>query len=240
MIDQLKEKEQEQNLHDGHRERFRNEIRKTGIHTGMPGHKVLEYILFHCLPRGDTNEIAHRLINKFGSFDAVLEASETELKTVDGINDASALFITLLVPIFRYYASKKAEIGTTVSDRDEIGDYILKQYLGHKSEVVSLLSINAKGKILSYDIISEGDINSADASPRKVLEIALRTGAVAMVLAHNHPSGVALPSENDILATIEIKQFLQTINVKLIDHMIVADNDYVSLGQSEKFKDIFK
>ncbi len=227
------------NPHDGHRERFRKEIIKTGITPSTPEHKVLEYILFHCVPRRDTNELAHTLINKFGSFPAVLEAPERDLYAVDGVNEATVTWLKMIIPVFRYYTAKKADVGKKFNKREEIGEYIFKQYLGNKGEVVTLLSLNAAGKIIGFDVIGEGDIHCVDISPRNVLDVVLRTGASGVVMAHNHPSGLALPSKEDLNATIQIKQLLSNINVRLLDHVIVCDDDYVSLASSGDFKNIF-
>lgn len=227
------------NPHDGHRERFRKEIIKTGINPSTPEHKVLEYILFHCVPRKDTNELAHTLINKFGSFPAVLEAPERDLYSVDGVNEATVTWLKMIIPVFRYYTAKKADVGKKFNKIEEIGEYIFKQYLGNNSEVFTLLSLNATGKIISFDVIGEGAISCVDISARTVLDVVLRTGASGVVMAHNHPSGLALPSKEDISATIQMKQLLASINVQLLDHVITCNNDYVSLAQSEKFKNIF-
>ena len=230
---------QNKNRHKDHRKRFRKEINTSSIHPDMPDHKVLEYVLFHCIPRKDTNDVAHDLVDKFGSFAAVLEAPMHELMRVKGINEASATWIKMMIPLFRYYTAQKAGRGKNLNTVDEIGEYVLKQYLGNKYEAVTVLSLNAANKIISFDVISEGDIDNVDLNARKVLEVVLRTSAKAVVLAHNHPSGLALPSKADIKATIEIKRFLNSVNVKLLDHIIVCDNDYVSLAISGDFKSIF-
>lgn len=226
-------------IHKGHRARVRKELMANGISPDLPPHKVLEFILFHSIPRRDTNELAHALLNKFGSFSAVLDADEKDLSEVAGINEASVALLKMLVPILRYYTADKTKKGVFLKSYDELGNYILNRYLGYTVEVVSLLSTNNKGKVISYDIIGYGDLSSVSTGSRKILEIALRTNAAAMAIAHNHPGGIALPSESDIIATKQIKALLGTVNVRLIDHIIVSDNDYVSLAQSEKYKEIF-
>lgn len=232
--------EKQKNPHAGHRGRFRKEIIKSGINPATPEHKVLEYILFYCVPRKDTNELAHALIDKFGSFAAVLEAPERDLYEVKGINEASVTWLKMIIPVFRYYTAKKADVGKRFTGKDQFGEYIFNQYLGNKSEVVTLLSLNAGGKIISYDVIAEGDITSANVSTRNVLDVVLRTGAKGVVMAHNHPSGLALPSKDDLRATIFVKQILNSIDVRLLDHVIVCDDDYVSLAESKDFENIFK
>lgn len=232
--------EKQKNPHAGHRGRFRKEIIKNGINPSTPEHKVLEYILFYCVPRKDTNVLAHELIEKFGSFTAVLEASERDLYAINGINEAAVTWLKMIIPVFRYYTAKKADIGKRFTAKEQFGEYIFKQYLGNKSEVVTLLSLNAAGKIISSDVIAEGDITSANITARNLLDVVLRTGAKGVVMAHNHPSGLALPSEDDLRATIFVKQILSSIDVQLLDHVIVCDNDYVSLEESKDFKNIFK
>ncbi len=227
------------NVHDGHRDRLRNEFLASSNTHAIPKHKLLEMLLFYGIPRKDTNEIAHNLIDKFGSFHAVFEADISELTSISGMTKNAATLIKLMVPIATTYIDSRYEDDIYLHSLDEIGNFIHKKYFGISSERCTLLSLNNKGKVLSFDILAEGDIDSVGLSIRSVVEKIINTNASAVVLAHNHPGGTALPSEADVIMTLAISKALQTVSVKFSDHIIIVDDDYISMAQSGKYKEMF-
>lgn len=218
-------------IHDGHRQRLKNRFLEEGL-DHFDEINVLELLLFYCIPRKDTNPTAHALIEHFGSLVQVLEAPAEELVKVPGISENVALYLNLVTETGRYYMRRRASAGAILSSVEKCGAYMLPYFVGKRNETVYLLCLDAKCKALCCKEISEGSINYASISTRKVVETALAANATSVVLAHNHPSGVAYPSPEDIQTTHRIAVALQTVDVQLVDHLVVADDDFVSLAQS--------
>lgn len=231
----------EKNLYAEHRRRVKDKFLKRGIPVGTPPHEVLEFLLFYSIPRADTKIIAKRLLQRFGTLSNVFKAPISELMKIDGMGEHSAILIKLIPEIAREYTDDIISKASTLKTSDEIGTYLLGRYAYFgMEEVFTVTSFNNSGKLLCFNIVEKGDIASVGVSTRKVIETLINTNATTAVIAHNHPGGIALPSNEDLKITVLLKNALNAINVNLIDHIIIADGDYVSLAQSEKFKDIFK
>ena len=218
-------------IHDGHRKRLKTRFCKEGLDNFDELH-VLEFLLFYCLHRKDTNLIAHELLNKFGSLKRVLEASRKELMEVEGIGEHAAVFLTLVREVGRYYEVQRRQVGDVLTTIEQCGEYITPYFYGREHETVFLLCLDSKCKVLCCKLVSEGSVNSANISIRKIVETALRENASSVIVAHNHPSGVAIPSADDIQTTKRLAKALKTVEITLVDHLVVADDDYVSMAQS--------
>ncbi len=216
--------------HTGHRERLKKRFRQEGLDHFAP-HEVLELLLFYCIPRKNTNEIAHRLLARFHSVHGVLNASEAELSKVEGMGESATSFIQLLRQAHRYY-EVSAVSDELLTSLDACGRYIVPRFLGQRNEVVYLLCLDAKCKALECFQVGQGSVNSTAVPIRRIVELALGVNATSVVLAHNHPSGIALPSDEDKLTTHRVAIALRSVEIELVDHIIVADGDYVSLRQS--------
>lgn len=220
-----------ENEHEGHRARLRKRFRESGLDSFEP-HNVLELLLFYAMPRGDTNPLAHRLINEFGSLSGVLEASPEDLMKVSGVGENVATFLTMIPQIARKYMEDKSEVRGNIEGVSAAGNYILSRFLGRNEENVLLVAVDNRNCILASRFIAEGDATSANISKRKVVEEALRMGATKVILAHNHPKGFAAISPEDARATISCGDALRGIGIELLDHFIVANDDYVSMAAS--------
>ena len=218
-------------IHKGHRERLKMRFLEEGL-DNFSDIQVLELLLFYVIPRRDTNPIAHALLNRFGSLTQVLEAEVEELKKVEGIGQETAVFLHLLPSVGRYYLVDKTVQCRILRTIDQCGEYLLPFFFGRKVETVFLLCLDAKCKVLCCKEVGEGSVNSAGISIRKIVETALGSNATSVVLAHNHPSGVAVPSIEDAQTTYRIAAALRAVDVHLVDHIVVADGDYVSMIQS--------
>lgn len=218
-------------IHDGHRQRLRERFLREGL-DNFDELQVLELLLFYCVPRQDTNPIAHALLERFGSLAQVLEADPAELRKVPGIGDNAATFLSLVMSASRYYQVNKASSAVILPTIEQCGKYLLHRFHGRRNETVFLLCLDAKCKVLCCKEIGEGSVNTAAISVRKVVETALAANATTVVLAHNHPSGIAVPSNEDVQTTRRIAAALQTVEIHLADHIVVADGDYVSMVQS--------
>ena len=220
--------------HDGHRERLRDRFIKEGL-DHFTQEQVLELLLFYSIPRQDTNEIAHDLVDYFGSLHQVLEAPVQELQKVEGIGERSAVLLRLIAEISRYYQVNRAINEKILNSIEACGRYLVPRFVGRRNETVFLLCLDAKCKMLCCREISEGTVNAAGVSVRKVVETALAVNASSVVLAHNHPSGMALPSSEDVITTRRIAAALRAVDVILVDHLVISDDDYVSLRQSNMY-----
>lgn len=229
----------DKNIHDGHRERARQEFLQHGFDRNTPPHKILELLLFYCVGRVDTNPIAHELIKKYGSVAGVLDAPVEELAAFKGLNERSAVLLKLIMPIAQRYIYDKQEQKPTFCSLEGIGKYMLANFLGQTREKVGVMCLDTKGSLLSFEFLGEGDIASVGLSQRALVKEALKTNATAVVLCHNHPNGIAVPSDSDVSITEQSAKTLSNIGVQLIDHIIVADTDFVSMAQSEQYGYIF-
>lgn len=221
----------EKAIHTGHRKRLKERFQEQGL-DGFTDIQVLELLLFYANPRADTNPIAHRLLERFGSLSQVLQADVKSMKEVPGISDHSATLLALVTELCRFYQVSSAKQVDVLPTLDACGEYLVPQFFGRDRETVFLLCLDAKCKVLSCKEVGEGSINAANISVRKVVELALQYNATTVILAHNHPSGVALPSQEDVMTTRRICKALEAIEVHLADHVIVAEGDYVSMVQS--------
>lgn len=227
------------NAHEGHRERVRQEFLQHGFDGNTPPHKILEILLFYCVQRADTNPIAHELIKRYGSVAAVLDAPIEELAAFKGLSERSAVLLKLIMPIAQRYIYDKSEQKPSFKNLNSIGKYILGRFLGETRERAGIMCLDVKGSMLDFAFLSDGSIDSVGISNRDIVKRALDSNAAAVVICHNHPNGIALPSESDTVITQRLAKTLSDVGVQLIDHIIVADTDFVSMAQSEQYGYIF-
>lgn len=217
-------------IHDGHREKTRHRFQETGL-EGFADHEALELLLYYAIPRRDTNELAHRLLARYGSLSALLQAPIEDLRRVEGVGESAAVLLKL-VPAFVYKAQRSAGQETILNSTEKAGRYLLTCFAGERNEVIYQLCLDRKGKLLARKRLSEGGSAAAELNIRRLVENALLSSASAVILSHNHPSGIALPSREDYATTQQAQDALRTIGVELLDHIIVAEDDYVSLADS--------
>ena len=204
---------------------------KSGLDDFAP-HNVLELLLFYSIPRGDTNPIAHRLIDAFGSLSGVFDATPEELMKVSGVGESTAILISMIPQMARKYLEDKADAVNVVGSCGDIGAYLLPKFVGRTNEALMMVSIDNKNKVISCSVVAEGTVDSAKVSRRKVMEEAMKVKATRVILAHNHPRGVAVPSAEDVAMTREIGRLFAQVGIELVDHIIIADDDYVSMAAS--------
>ena len=226
--------------HDGHRDRLRNRFLNEGSFDNFEPHNILEMLLFHAIPRQDTNEIAHRLINEFGSLSGVFDAPFEELMKRGKLTKPTACLIKAVVPMTRAYYDDKYNRKQILYTTKDYANYLLDRYIGYSNEVLSIISMDNCGRVISYDIVSEGSINYVSADTRNIINILLRTGATSCVIAHNHPGNFAVPSTKDVMATRAIMVACAAIGVRMLDHIVIAANDCISMRDTEKYKNIFE
>lgn len=223
------------NIHNGHRDRMKTRFQEHGLDS-FADHNVLELLLFYALPRVDVNPIAHALIDKFGTLSAVFDAPAEELATVNGIGLSTALFIKLIPQVSRRYMISRSSFDDIIDTTSKAGAYLVPRFFAERDELVYIICLDAKCKVLNCKPLFRGSVNSANVSIRKIVENALSYNSTSIIIAHNHTSGIALPSHEDILTTRRIQAALHAVDIVLSDHLIVADDDFVSMADTGYFK----
>ena len=218
-------------IHDGHREKMRQRFMTGGL-DAFADHEILELLLYYAIPRRDTNPIAHALMERYGSLPAVLAAPMEDLKRTEGIGESAAVLLHLVPQVCRRARLARVGEDQVLNSSERAGAYLLECFDGESREVIYQLCLDRKGKLLACKRLGEGSVASADLDVRRLVENAILTGASAVILAHNHPSGVALPSDGDYTATMRVRAALNAIGIELADHIIVADGDFVSMADS--------
>jgi len=209
-------------LHQGHRDRLRRRALEEGL-DGFADHEVLELLLFAVLPRVNTNPVAHRLLQRYGSLSAVLEADPEDLARVDGIGRRGAAFVATLPHLARRYTHDRVRrANPRLTDPEAVAAYVVPLLAGRAEEVVYLLCLDAQCRVLFPALLSSGTVSEAHVHPRHAVETALRHRAASAILTHNHPSGEAAPSGSDHRVTGRIAQALSAVGIPLLDHVIVA------------------
>ena len=218
--------------HKGHRERLRERFEKGGFGS-FHDYEVLEMLLTFIFRQGDVKPLAKNLLKTFGSFSKVLDASVEELQNVSGMGKVSALSLHAFREVMAYYF--KSDITTDKMQITKMSVLIemLRASIGHKqNEILFAIFLNAKNEVLATQEMGEGTISQASAFPRKIVEEAIKQRATSIILAHNHPGGIAEPSEHDESITTEIQKALALVEISLQDHIILANNEYYSFKRN--------
>lgn len=233
------DKTKKENVHKNHRQRVKDRFLLHGLDT-FSEHQILEMALFFALPHVDTNEMAHHLINKAGSFTRVFDLSKEELETVSGIKDNASTFIKFLLAFTKYYTSKvSVETAKKGMTYDEIGQFLINFYINEQQEVLVACFFDEKTNLIEKKVLGRGDFNSVGVNLRNLVDDVLRTSATQVVLAHNHPTFSPVPSSEDITTSRNIENVLDNVGVKLIENFIIADDKYLGVlkfDDDAKFK----
>lgn len=215
-------------MHSGHRERMKQRFRETGL-NGFDDINALELLLFYAVPRQDTNPIAHALIDRFGTLHDVIDAPYDDLIKVPGVGVNVATFLKLIPAICKRYTKGKQKRKIAYVSLQELEDFIVPLFSFDMDETLYLICFDAGNHITYCEAVASGNPDSIHVEPRKIVQLAMDKRAVRVVLAHNHPSGVAVPSPSDVSLTHTIKDALRLFNIELMDHFIVAENLCVSM-----------
>jgi len=217
--------------HDGHRSRMKKRFLQYGL-ASFDDHNILELLLFYAQPRKDTNATAHRLMDAFGSLDAVFEAPPQALMQVEGVGESAAVLIHLVPEAARRYRIAKETNGTIIASSEDAGRYMIPRFLNCRDEAVYMLCLDPKHRVLGCHELGGGGPTSVSVNVRRIVEIALNQNAAAVILAHNHPNGLAIPSAEDRRTTRRVRDALALVGIPLLDHIIVAGEDFVSMSDS--------
>jgi len=223
--------------HAGHRERMKAEFLARGL-EGWPDHRVLELLLFYTIPQGDVNDLAHELVERFGSLAGVLDASVEELKKVKGVGDHTAVFLRMLPAVLGRYQGARTRLSAIINSPEEAYAWLEPYFFGARNEMVYVLCLDGKRQVLGVRKVAEGSIEMAEVNTRRIAEEAIGLRAAQIYVAHNHVSNLAIPSQADWLTTDTLRGALRPIGIELIDHLVFVDGDMVSLKDSEHLKSL--
>lgn len=233
----MEEKDTRKNIHAGHRTRLRTQFQEHGL-EGFTDIQALELLLFYAVPRRDTNPLAHALLERFGSYRKVMEAGVEDLLGTPGVGENAALLISLVVEMNRRYLKclrNPSEERRVLRDVSDYCDYARDLFRYRTTEEIYMVCMNGDHRVQGEHLLASGDVSSVGLPLRKMLEFALREGAVYVLLTHNHIADIAVPSKADVSSTAQVYQILQMLGVILVDHIVVADGDCVSMRDSNAF-----
>lgn len=217
--------------HYGHRERMRTRFQKSGLKDFQP-HEILELLLFYALPQKNTNPIAHELIQEFHSLSGVFDADIQDLKRINGISEYTAVFLKLIPQICQQYQLDKMREHTVLDSVQKLCDYVKAQFSCATEERILLICLNESLHLLHCEMLSNGTTQSAMLDVHHIVECAIRMRSSRVVLAHNHPNALAEISDADLFSTNQLRQILDSMHIKLLDHIVVGkQGDTVSMRQ---------
>ena len=217
------------NQHEGHRQRVKRRFLQDGFESFAP-HSVLEMVLFYTSPRQDTNGIAHSLIDRFGSLAEVCDAPYEVLRAVPGVGEETALFLKMIPEFARMYTRSRQTEKAMITEPADAVRFFAPHFIGRTNEVFMAAFLNGRGEVIAEGVIAEGDDTAVGMSCAAVVRRAVALNAVAVVAAHNHPNGFAVPSPQDIAAMDRLAASLRLVNVGLCDHIIFSREDSVRMA----------
>ena len=218
-----------ENVHKGHRERMKDTFLKNGL-SGFSEHEIIELLLFFGIPMKDTNEIAHHLLNSFGSISDVFNAHYEDLIKVKGMTKNAAVLLKMMPDLFKRYV-KNAKNVATLDNIETINEFFTSEYFGAKNEEIKVCCLDNDMKIRYCTTVIEGGIEKATVDMRKIVETVFRANATYVIIAHNHPNGSPVPSDEDIAVTRTIKSTFDLLDIVLLDHVVVGKNTVISMKQ---------
>lgn len=219
--------------HDFHRQRLRRRATRTEL-DGFEPHEMLELLISYAIPRGDVNPVAHALIERFGSFSGVLDARKEELMQVKGVGERTATLLTSIPHFFAYYQRDRWGEKPRLTTRRMAGEYCTTMFARQQVESMVLVCLDTHKAVLAYETLFTGTVDETPLYTRAVVECALRHNAHTVMLVHNHPSGVTNPSKADIIVSQMVQNALNTVDIELLDHFVVAGSRYTSLRDADR------
>ena len=224
--------------HEGHRQRMKERFLTGGLDS-FSDHEIVEMLLFYALPYRNTNELAHFLVDRFGSWTQVVTAHYDDLVALPGVTPHVATLLTLIGQSARRYHLDTTGVVQHLFNLEAIIRHVVPQFMGAKKEKVYMVSLDNKSKHLNTTCLFEGSVNSAQFNLREAVQQALRDNATRVVLAHNHPNGFCFPSVPDITTTKRVIEVLKPLDITVVDHLIVSEGDCLCMSRLPESKWLF-
>ncbi len=214
----------------GHRERLRNRFEKSGIES-LQDYEVVELLLTYAIARKDVKPIAKNLLDEFGTISGILQGNKEKLSKIKGISDKTALFFNFIKDVCSENLSDEIQEKKTFSSPQSVANYARMKLAGYKDEAFLILYLNVKNHLLDSIIEANGTVNKVVVYPRNIARNALRLDATSIIAIHNHPSGICTPSQSDKDLTKTLSNALNTLDINLLDHIIVSTASYFSFKE---------
>ncbi|MBQ2704365.1 MAG: RadC family protein [Clostridia bacterium] len=224
--------------HQGHRKRLKSRFLNSGL-KDFEDHNIMELLLFYAVPYKDTNELAHRIIDRFGSIEKAFDADFEKLCEVEGVGENIATLIKLVPEISKFYLNLKKQEPASFRTTEDIAAFLQEQYLFDNRECFSILCLDNSGGFLGFEKMQTGTANMTEVSIIKAIEIAVRNNAACVVICHNHPGGTLEPSSEDIITTRRLLDAFKAVSIRVMDHMIVTKKSYLSLINTRQYGSLF-
>ena len=228
-----------ENIHKSHRQRLRDKfvlaLEDGSVDNVFQDHELLELLLFIAIPRKNTNDIAHLLMDEFGSISGVLDADKEQLEKVFGMGENAAVAVKLISSLAKRYINDVNDIKNTRLTPANIGSYIKNLFYGHTNEIAYLLFLDKDCVVRKIKRLTSGTVNATPIYPREVVKLVVNERYPYVILAHNHPNANAMPSSADLEITKIIDKALSFVEVRLVDHVIVSNDKITSLAKNFKF-----
>ncbi|MCL1987728.1 MAG: DNA repair protein RadC [Firmicutes bacterium] len=222
-----------ENIHENHRSRIRKRFTENGL-KGFADHEVLELLLYYCYPRKDTNAIAHAMLREYGSLYNLFEADIQDIVNRCNTTQNVAVLLTMIPKLANLYFSSKWTTEKPILDNlDTAIKYATSLFIGRTKETFYIFCLDSAYKLNQTALIAEGTLSETPIYPREIVSEALKHQAVNLILAHNHPSGNATPSHQDIETTKKIAEIMQFLGITLIDHLIIAGINHYSFAANK-------
>lgn len=225
--------------HHGHRARLRERVAMEGLEN-FHEHQVLEYVLSFVIPYKDTNDLAHDLINQFGSLAGVMEADVSELMKVKGMGEVSATFLTDFIKIYNCYEKSKMKTKARLISPEHTFKYLKNLFKGKIHEELYVVALNPQSKVIKVQRVAEGTSTEANVTIRDITDLMSRLKVANIIIAHNHPDGNATPSAEDDKFTKALVTTLCINGSHLVDHMIISGKKFYSYRKTaliDKYKE---
>ena len=233
---QKKMDSEQENIHEHHRQRMKKKFLDAGAaNDTFPDHEILEMILYCAQPRKNTNDLGHKLLQEFGSVANVVEADYEKLKSIKGVGEHTAFVFKLIQAVINKYEKDKHNISKVILTPENIKIYIRNLFYGLTNEVAYAILLDANCEVKKVQKISTCTVNSAEIHTREIVKLAVNEKYPYLMLAHNHPNGNPLPSQSDIDMTKIVDKALSFIEVRLVDHVIVAGDEVISMAKNFGF-----
>jgi len=222
-------------VYAGHRKRLRNKFQKSGF-DGLHDYEQIELLLTYAVPVKDVKPVAKLLIKKFKNISGLLDASYEELKEIKGLGDSSVTLIKFVRALLTKYSEEQMFSSQIINSPEKVFEFSKLKIGSNKNESLMAIFLNTKNMVIRYEIVSEGSIDSVAVYPRRIIELALKYNASGLIIVHNHPSGDPSPSTSDNELTKELKNISESMDIRLLDHIIVSKKNYYSFSKEGKLE----
>ncbi len=222
--------EEKSAVHEGHRKRLKEKFLSVGADE-LADHELVELLLYYAIPRKNTNEIAHDLINEFGTLSEIFDADVESIEKIEEVTRHTAIMFKLMSACVKRYINDRNNIANVRLTPMNIDTYIKNLFYGHTREIAYVVFLDSKCIVRKVKKLSSGTINETPFYPREIVTLAVNERFPYMIIAHNHPSGNAIPSESDLRITKVIEQALSFVEVRLVDHVVVSGEEVTSIAR---------